>query len=63
MSIDPPAPLPAKKTTDDNKEEGLQVILHDVDDKDHKLVIKKLNGQFKELKGMENTVASMHLDG
>ena len=63
MSIDPQAPLPAKKTTDDNKEEGLQVILHDVDDKDHKLVIKKLNGQFKELKGMENTVASMHLDG
>ena len=26
VSIDPPAPLPAKKTTDDNKEESLQVF-------------------------------------
>lgn len=63
VSIDPPAPLPGKKTTDDNKQEGLRVLMHDVDNKDHKLVIKKLNGKFKELKGAENTVASMHLDG
>jgi tetratricopeptide (TPR) repeat protein len=63
VTIEPPLRLLAADKADAGYEVGLQAVMHDQADKDHALVIKSLNGRFKELRKVEETVASLRLAG
>jgi|GEM_PF-357711 len=63
VTIEPPSHLLAADKVDAGYEAGLQAVMHDQADKDHALVIKSLNGRFKELRKDEETVASLRLAG
>jgi tetratricopeptide (TPR) repeat protein len=63
VTIEPPLHLLAADQADATYEVGLQVLMHDRAGKDHELVIKSLNGRFKELRKYEETVASLRLAG
>ena len=63
VDVEPPPRLAATETVDGKYEEGLQVVMQDVTGGDHRLVVNKLTGRFPELRKIENTVASMHIEG
>ena len=63
VTIEPPLHLPAADKDDASYETGLQAVMHDKTDKDHALVIKSLNGRFKELGRDEEKVVSLRLAG
>ena len=63
VTIEPPLHLLATDKADAGYEVGLQAVMHDKADKDHALVIKSLNGRFKELGRDEEKVVSLRLAG
>lgn len=63
VNIEPPPRLPADNKADPDYEEGLQVSMRDNAGNNRKLVIKKLDGRFRELRKVEKTVASLQFNG
>jgi tetratricopeptide (TPR) repeat protein len=63
ITIEPPPHLLAADKTDAGYEVGLQAATHDQSGQDRELVIKSLNGRFKELRKDEEAVTSLRLNG